>query len=192
VNENRATVSASHPQNPAGDPVLVVVTGPPGSGKSAIAASLRARLGLPLVAKDTLKEVLGEALGVDGRTDSQRLGGAIFVLLAHVVHELLANGVSVITEGNFTAQSALFADLPSARIVQVHVTAEPELLRARMLERAGDRHAVHWDREAADEVAARAATGEWAALPLAGELVEVDTTAWPNLDEIAALVAQLV
>jgi hypothetical protein len=61
-----------------------------------------------------------------------------------------------------------------------------------MLERAGDRHAVHWDREAADEVAARAATGEWAALPLGGELIEVDTTAWPNLVEIAALVAQLV
>lgn len=185
-------MSASHPQNPAGGPTLVVVTGPPGSGKSAIAAALRARLMLPLVAKDALKEVLGEALHVEGRADSQQLGGAIFFLLAHVVHELLASGISVIAEGNFTAQSALFTNLPPSRIVQVHVTAEPELLRARMLERAGDRHAVHWDREAAEEVAARAATGEWAALPLAGELIEVDTTAWPDLDEIAARVAQLV
>ena len=84
--------------------------------------------------------MLGEALGVEGRADSQRLGGAIFFLLAHVVHELLANGVSVIAEGNFTAQSPLFRDLPPARIVQVHVTAEPELLRTRMLERAGARH----------------------------------------------------
>ena len=184
-------MSASHPQKPAG-PALVVVTGPPGSGKSAIAAALRERLGLPLVAKDSLKEVLGDALGIEGRADSQRLGGAIFFLLAHVVHELLASGVSVIAEGNFTAQSPLFKDVPPARIVQVHVTAEPEVLRARMLERASARHTVHWDRGAADEVAARAAAGEWAALPLVGELLEIDTTVWPDLDELGARVAQLV
>jgi hypothetical protein len=136
--------------------------------------------------------VLGEALHVEGRADSQRLGGAIFFLLAHVVHELLASGVSVIAEGNFTAQSALSTNLPPARIVQVHVTADPKLLRTRMLERAGNRHPVHWDSEAADEVAARAANGEWAALPLAAELIEVDTTVWPDLDEIAAQVARLM
>ena len=78
-------------------------TGPPGSGKSAIAAALRDRLGLPLIAKDSLKEVLGEALAIRGRSESQPLGAATFELLAHVVHELLATGVSVIAEGNFTA-----------------------------------------------------------------------------------------
>jgi predicted kinase len=172
--------------------MLVVVTGPPGSGKSAIAAELRARLGLPLIAKDALKEVLGEALQVEGRADSQRLGGAIFHVLAHVVHELLARGVSVIAEGNFQAGSPLFTRLPPARVVQVHVTAEPELLRTRMLERAPDRHSVHWDRGAADEVMARAAAGEWSALPLDGELIEVDTTEWPDLDELASSLARLL
>ena len=172
--------------------MLVVVTGPPGSGKTAIAAELRYRLRLPLVAKDALKEVLGEALQVEGRADSQRLGGAIFHLLAHVVHELLANGVSVIAEGNFEAESPLFTGLPAARIVQVHVTAEPELLRTRMLERAADRHSVHWDQDAADEVAARATAGAWSALPLDGVLIEVDTTEWPDLDELATGLARLL
>jgi predicted kinase len=181
-----------HPQKPTGLPTLVVVTGPPGSGKSALAAELRDRLGLPLVAKDALKEVLGEALQVEGRVDSQRLGAAIFHVLAHVVHEFLANGVSVIAEGNFQAESALFAGLPPARIVQVHVSAEPELLRRRMLERAANRHPVHWDQEAAGEVAARAAAGEWDALPLGGELLEVDTTEWPDLDELANALARLL
>ncbi len=185
-------VSAPHSQSSAGTPVLVLVTGPPGSGKSAVAASLRERLELPLIAKDSLKESLGEALEIRGRVESQPLGVAVFTLLAQVAHELLTNNVSLIVEGNFQASSALFAGLPPARIVQVHVTAEPALLRARMLERADHRHPVHWDADAADEVAARAAAGDWSALPLEGDLVELDTTTWPDLHDVAARVAELV
>jgi predicted kinase len=185
-------MSAMHPQNAAHLPALVVVTGPPGSGKSAIAAALRDRLGLPLIAKDSLKEVLGEALAIRGRSESQPLGAATFEVLAHVVRELIANGVSVIAEGNFTAESALFRELPPARIVQVHATAEPGLLRTRMLGRAADRHPVHWDAEAATEVAVRAAADEWPPLPLDGELIEIDTTAWPDVGELASSVAALL
>ncbi len=134
------SVSATQPQSPAGAPVLVLVTGPPGSGKSAVAAALREQLHLPLIAKDSLKEALGDALEVQGRAESQPLGAAVFMLLARVAHELLANNVSLIAEGNFQPASALFVDLPPARIVQVHVTAEPALLRTRMLERAEHRH----------------------------------------------------
>jgi hypothetical protein len=95
----------------------------------------------------------------------------------------------VIAEGNFTAGSALFTELPPARIVQVHAAAEPSLLHTRMLDRAADRHPVHWDAEAASEVAVRAAAAEWPPLSLAGELIEIDTTAWPDLDELTARVA---
>jgi predicted kinase len=186
------SVSATQPQSPAGAPVLVLVTGPPGSGKSAVAATLREQLQLPLIAKDSLKEALGDALAVQGRAESQPLGAAVFMLLARVAHELLANNVSLIAEGNFQAASALFVDLPPARIVQVHVTAEPALLRTRLLERAEHRHPVHWDAEAADEVAARAAAGDWPALPLGGELVEIDTTTWPDLHVVAARVGERV
>jgi predicted kinase len=177
-------VHPAHPQNSAAVPALVLVTGPPGSGKSTIATALRAQLAFPLISKDGLKEVLGDALAVQGRLESEPLGAATFDVLAHVVHELLENGVSVIAEGNFTAASALLRDLPPARIVQVHVSAEPALLRARMLDRAAGRHPVHWDGEAADEVAERAAADEWQPLPLDGDLLEIDTTSWPDVDDV--------
>jgi predicted kinase len=170
-----------------GLPVLVVVTGPPGAGKTTIAGELKARLGLPLIAKDSVKEVLGEALGIEDRVRSRQLGAAVFELVGLFVAELLEQGVSVIAEGNFTQRSSLFSKPLPADIVQVHVTAGPETLRARLLER-DDRHPVHYDRDAADEIARRAAAGEWPPLPLGGRLIEIDTTTWPDLDEVWATI----
>jgi hypothetical protein len=117
------------------------------------------------------------------RHESQRLGIVTFRVQFAVVHELLAAGVSLIAEGNFRS-AEWFRALPAARITQVHVSAEPGTLRARLLSRDSHRHPVHYDREAADEVAERAARGEWPPLPLGGRLIEIDTTTWPDLVEV--------
>jgi predicted kinase len=42
---------------------FVLVAGWPGSGKSTLAAALAAELGLPLLAKDEIKEALVDGLG---------------------------------------------------------------------------------------------------------------------------------
>jgi predicted kinase len=127
-------------------------------------------------------------LDVRGRVESQRLGVAVFALLGELARELLAAGVSLIVEGNFARGTPALDGLPPARIVQVHVSADPELLRARLLERDTHRHPVHYDREAAGEIAERAARGEWEPLALEGELIAVDTR--DRVDE-AALVARV-
>jgi hypothetical protein len=142
------------------------------------------QLGLPLIAKDTLKEALGGELGATDRQDSHRLGAAVFELMRVLVPELLRHGVSLMAEGNFTMQTRVFDSLPPCRIVQVYVTATPPVLRARLLNR-DDRHPVHYDQDAADEIAGRADAGEWDPLPLDGPLVRIDTT--DGFDVVAAV-----
>ena len=62
---------------------FVLVAGWPGSGKSTLAAALAAELGLPLLAKDEIKEALMEGLGQpETVAASQRLGqAAVLVML---------------------------------------------------------------------------------------------------------------
>jgi hypothetical protein len=133
-----------------------------------------------------LKETLGGALGVSGRVDSHRLGSAVFELMGDLVRELLESGVSLIVEGNFTERTTIFDALPPVRITQVHVTAPADVLRTRLLDRDTHRHPVHYDREAAEEIAVRAAGGEWPPLELDGSLLQIDTTIWPDLDLVLA------
>jgi 2-phosphoglycerate kinase len=45
-------------------PLFVVVSGPPASGKSTLAPVLARELGLPLIAKDTIKDALMSVLSV--------------------------------------------------------------------------------------------------------------------------------
>jgi predicted kinase len=94
-------------------PLLVIVTGPPGSGKTTIAEALRERTRLPLIAKDTLKEILGERLGVTGAVASKQLGSAVLALMGHLVRELLRHGVPLIVEGN--------------RLIRVDTSTSPDL-----------------------------------------------------------------
>jgi hypothetical protein len=93
-------------------------------------------------------------------------------VIFRVLDTLLSTGCSVVAEGNFSRPEP-FRALPPARVVQIYVSAPPELIRDRF--RTRDRpHPVHYDLQVIDEVPERMAAGEWDPLDLECELIRVD------------------
>lgn len=167
-------------------PLVVLVTGPPASGKTTVARQLAARLRLPLVAKDTIKEALFDALGAGDLAWSQRLGEGTYLAMLGIAEESVAAGASIVLEANFTrgAESHLAA-LP-ARFVQVHCSAPLEVLQERYAGR--DRHPGHVDSERIDALRNAVETGRHDPLDLPGEIIRLDTTRPVDLAVLAARV----
>jgi len=120
----------------------VVVSGPPASGKSTLAGPLADRLGVMVLSKDVIKEVLMDALPPAGVADSQQLGRAAM----DVLFAIAAASPGAILENNWYAGLAgpRLARLGSP-IVEVFCRCDPDLAYRRYRRRAGDRHPGHFD-----------------------------------------------
>jgi len=131
-------------------PLLVLITGQPGSGKTTLARQLAADLQLPLIAKDAIKESIASLSSADAISTetSQALGAAAF----DVVFSLLDQGFSAITEASWnpTVAAPLLGAL-SQPIVEVHCACDPATARRRYIERAPTRHWIHTDSERFDD-----------------------------------------
>jgi predicted kinase len=169
-------------------PTLVVVTGAPGVGKTTVAQALARELGLTLISKDDVKEVLFDSLGTGNRAWSQRLGIASFELMFLFARRALEAGASCIVEANFTRAEPLLA-LPADRVVQCFCTAPNELVVARYASRR--RHPGHLDAEVAPELLARLDADEWTPLELGAEPIVVNTTRPLDVGALAQRVRQV-
>lgn len=130
-------------------PLLVIISGAPATGKTTFAARLAPALGLPLLAKDDVKETLGDALPPKSVDDSRALGAATFRLLFHLVPQLLESGTSLVLEGNFRwgDEQPLLPAVERARAILLHFYARQDVCLRRNRERGerGERHPVHFD-----------------------------------------------
>jgi predicted kinase len=175
-----------------GPPLVVVVTGPPASGKSSIARDLAEALPAPLIAKDPVKEALFDALGTGDPGWSRKLGIATYAILFLVLEQEVAARRSCVLEANFdhneaSAQLAAIQLRQPFRALQIVCTASRETLIDRFTARADSRHPGHIDDERLEDVVESIDAGRWRALELDAETIEVDTTDWDTVD-IDALV----
>ncbi|MCL2851670.1 MAG: ATP-binding protein [Defluviitaleaceae bacterium] len=82
--------------------MLIVITGPSASGKSAFAARLAHELGIPFFTKDTLKIALSEHVAFEDPNETRHvLSRATSGVMFSVAESMLAAGAPCILEANF-------------------------------------------------------------------------------------------
>jgi hypothetical protein len=150
---------------------------------------LAPELGLPLIAKDTIKEALLDALGTGDLERSQELGRA-----AHaVMYALAREQASAVLESHFWAgvsePDLVALGLP---LVQVYCRCPVELAYERYLQRVAspDRHAGHLPEHQSEEATAGWRSVEPVSLALGCPLFEVDTTEPVDVVALAAAIRQ--
>jgi predicted kinase len=129
-------------------PTLIVVSGPPGSGKTTLAHHLAAAIGCPAICRDEIKEGMAHAtpgfIAAPGDELTQRTLPVFFGML----NLLVRAGVTTVAEAAFQDHVWRPRLEPLRGLVQlrvVHCTVAPDVAAARIIRREQDdpRRRVH-------------------------------------------------
>ncbi len=138
--------------------MIVFIQGPPASGKSTLGMGLSAKLNIPHVSKDDIKENLFDSLGARDAAWSRELGAASNRLLFLLVRKYASLSRDIIIESNFSRDEVAEIERTlaggSQDVCDVFLTAPPDVLMARFRERweSGRRHPGHVDDQRYEDI----------------------------------------
>jgi cytidylate kinase len=164
-------------------PLLIIVGGPPASGKSSTAEWLAQEFTLPLLSRDFFKEAMMDTLGAPDPETTHQYGIAAYAILNILQQKFVEVGVGAVLESNFLrglSEKDLAPILPKSRSVAIYCEATVEESLRRFEERAtsGDRHPGHHDDdpEKLEELERDLRSGSYDPLDLGIPYLVVDTT----------------
>ena len=169
---------------------LIIINGPPASGKSYLGDLIARELRITYLNKDQIKEVMFEHLGADALAQTKKLGATGFELLFHLLETQLKNGLSCLVETAFypTFHSRRFSQLIDRYLlnaIQIYCFSDFDVLQKRFFERVkiGERHPGHMDHLLSEEEFEQMlVTNKYGRLDVAGAMIEIDTSDFARLD----------
>lgn len=178
-------------------PFVLIITGPPGAGKTILGKKLAEKLGLPFINKDEFKEILFDTLGRDNRHWFEPLDEASFEILFHVLGSILQAGESAVVETAFipqhhTERFLALRDRYDFDVVQILCDTDDEILFLRFVQRveSGERHPGHADQFTSyGQFTELLRERGYGALGIGGSLLEVDMTDLDTIDVGALILA---
>lgn len=127
----------------------ILVTGIPAAGKSTMAEVMSEKLKLPVISKDTIKELLFDNVGFQSRAEKVKLGIAGMEIMYHVAGQLMKAGQPFILENNFeySSEQGIRSLLEKYQYsaLTITLTGDYKVIYQRFLERESspDRHRGH-------------------------------------------------
>lgn len=127
----------------------ILVAGMPASGKSTMAKALAEKWKLPVVSKDSIKELLYDTIGFRSRAEKVNLGIAGMEIMYYVAGQLMKAGQPFILENNFEYSSECgiktLLEKYQYPALTITLTGDKKVLYQRFLERdiSPDRHRGH-------------------------------------------------
>lgn len=127
----------------------ILVTGIPAAGKSTMAEVMSERLKLPVISKDTIKELLFDNVGFQSRAEKVNLGIASMEIMYYAAGQLMKAGQSFILENNFEYSSEHgiknLLEKYQYSALTITLTGDYKVIYQRFLERENspDRHRGH-------------------------------------------------
>lgn len=170
LHQHQPGVLAAPEQGAPSRALFVLVAGPPGSGKSSLAAPLATELGLALLAKDEIKEALIGALGPPATVEESRRFGraAVMAMLA-----MAGSAPGAVLDSTFYPYTVPHLERLNGMLIEVRCRCPREVAQMRYRARTETRRPGHFD----DERPPEELWNEHHTEPLGlGQLVEVDTT----------------
>ena len=160
-------------------PTLIVVSGPPGSGKTTLAHKIAAAVGCPVVSRDEIKQGMAHAAAGFTGAPGDELTRRTFPVFFAVLDLLLRSGVTTVAEAAFQdhvwrPRLEELRSLAEIRVVHCMVAADVAFARITRREQDDPLRRVH--AAPGDETGHEAAHRAFRRVNIAVPALEVDTS----------------